>query len=619
MQKHPRDCPHPTAETPAQIDFVRQKAMIDWLHPAQLARTGLKSIVASTFGSYADKRELQAALSHLEGADDKYELTDGELWFDYTADLGDGFDPTYAVARLLRSNLIFGDEGTRRGAFVILGGDQVYPTAARDEYQNRFIGPYRAADPYEVHRVEGRFAPAMYALPGNHDWYDGLTSFLRIFCQRKGTRTGRWIGGWRTRQQRSYFALELPHDWWVWAVDSQLESDMDHPQLMYFDAMAREMRDKAGGDGSRCKIILCTAEPSWVNAPGDNAAKTCRNYAEAFNTLAHFEKTYVRANGFQLKLVLSGDLHHYVRYESLDQSGKPRTMRITAGGGGAFLLGTEQMPDVLTVKEDEPHTYVKARAYPDAAQSKQYESRIMGLPFRNRPFGALAGAIYLLFAWLLQTGSRGHTFAEGSLLGFILARHGAWADLGAFGVAFLYNPLSVAMGLVIIIGVGMLTASQAKGYRKLAKFAGFAHGLAHLVLCCALLTWISVAMAALGVRGDEITYSVTLMIALFLLGWLFGSWLLAAYLWMSTRWTGVHAGDLFSSMAITDCRNFLRMRIDAAGKLTVFAIGLQKSPDDWTFEDPGPPPEGCGKPWFHSKKFMTGDYAPHVIERIEIG
>jgi Calcineurin-like phosphoesterase len=594
---HPAECPHPTAETVAQLEFVRQKKMVDWLHPVQLARTGLKSAIASTFGSYADKRELQAAMAHVAGADDTYDFdANGELWFDYTADLGDGFDATYSVARMLCMDLELDGHRTKRGRFVILGGDQVYPTAARDDYQNRFIGPYRAALPFS------KEAPAMYALPGNHDWYDGLTSFLRIFCQRKDDRNGRWIGGWRTRQRRSYFALELPENWWVWAIDSQLEADMDHPQLVYFDNLTKEMLAKEP-DPSKHRIILITAEPSWVNCPGEAVAKTCRNHAEAFNTLAHFEKAYVRTNGFQLKLVLSGDLHHYVRYESVE------TTRVTAGGGGAFLLGTEQMPAVLAVRDV---VYEKRGSFPDEEQSRSYTNRIAGLPFRNRPFGLMLGAVYLLFAWLLQMGSRG-VFKVGSLLDVLLLRNGPLADFAAFGVAFLFSPLSVAMGLAVIGGLGAFTAGEAKGHRRVARFLGFVHGFAHLVVCCALFSWIAVGLAALGVRTG-ITFNLLLMIALFFLGWLGGSWLFAAYLWLSSRWTGVHTGELFSSMAITDCRNFLRMRIDRSGKLTVYAVGLKKVAGDWVFIAPG---ENCGQPWFRSETFGTGDHAPHLIEKFE--
>lgn len=602
---HPRDCPHPTSDAPAQIEFVPKRRMVDWLHPAQLARTGLKAAIASTFGSYADKRELQAALAHVEGADDKYELENGELWFDYTADLGDGFDATYSIARLLASDLPLHGTETKRGRFVILGGDQVYPTAARDEYQNRFIGPYRAAHPFEPHRVDGHIAPAMYALPGNHDWYDGLTSFLRIFCQRKGDRTGRWIGGWRTRQRRSYFAIELPDNWWIWAVDSQLESDMDHPQLMYFDHLATEMKKK---DGEQ-KIILITAEPSWVNCRGKEAAATCRNYPEAYKTLAHFEKTYIHANGFQLKLVLSGDLHHYVRYES------PHTTRITAGGGGAFLLGTEEMPSVISVREgDEPQTYTKEAAFPDEETSRKYAHGIWRVPFHNPTFGVMLGGIYLLFAWLLQTGSRGTGLLEGgSLLDYIYRRG---ADPMAFAIAFMFSPLCTTLGLAVIGALWGFTFTQAKGHPWPAKISGAFHGLAHVLLCCALFAWIVIALSRTSMRPGGIWFSLTLMALLFVLGCLLGSLLFAGYLWVSSRWTGVHSGDLFSSMAITDCKHFLRMRLDADGKLTLFVVGLKKVPGDWTFEAPG---DRCGRPWFQSKKFMVEeDYSPFVVEKIQL-
>jgi hypothetical protein len=604
---HPRDCPHPANDSPAQIEFVPQRQMVDWLHPAQLGRTGLKAAIASTFGSYADKRELQAALAHVEGADDAYELENGELWFDYAADLGDGFDATYSIARLLASDLPLDGERTRRGTFVILGGDQVYPTAARDAYQNRFIGPYRAAHPYEPHRIEGRFAPAMYALPGNHDWYDGLTAFLRIFCQRKGERTGRWIGGWRTRQRRSYFAIELPHNWWIWAVDSQLESDMDHPQLLYFESLAAEMLKKEP-DASRHRIILVTAEPSWVNCTGSEAAPTCRNLPEAFNTLARFERTYIRDKGFKLPLVLSGDLHHYVRYASAESGA--HTTRITSGGGGAFLLGTEEMPAVISVREGEgAHAYRKAAAFPDAKTSRAYASRIWRMPFRNRWFSATLGAIYLLFAWLLETGSRG-TIGGGTLLDSI--RHEGFSAK-SFALAFMYSPLSTTLGLIVIASLWGFTFTQAKGHPWPARVSGALHGAAHVVLCCLLFAWIAGALAP--ARLSAISFNLALMTLLFLSGWLFGSWLFAAYLWLSSRVTGVHTGDLFSSMAITDCKNFLRMRIDSAGRLTLFVVGVRKIAGDWKFETP----VECGQPWFHSRKFMADpEYTPFVVEKLTV-
>src|SRR4030095_15029834 len=69
----------------------------------------------------------------------------------------------------------------------------------------------------------------VYAIPGNHDWYDGLLMFLAFFCRKKPWH----IGGWRTRQRRSYFALRVTEKWWIWCIDIQLANDMDQPQADY--------------------------------------------------------------------------------------------------------------------------------------------------------------------------------------------------------------------------------------------------------------------------------------------------------------------------------------------------------------------------------------------------
>src|SRR5690606_24602207 len=136
-----------------------------------------------------------------------------ELWLDYVADLGDGFDATYSVAYLLaQSELEVDGERLPRGDVLVMGGDQVYPTASGQAYEDRCKGPYRAALPHPPD--DGR-VPTLFALPGNHDWYDGLTAFLRLFARRGGGR----IGGWLTCPARSYLALQLPPRWWLPALD----------------------------------------------------------------------------------------------------------------------------------------------------------------------------------------------------------------------------------------------------------------------------------------------------------------------------------------------------------------------------------------------------------------
>lgn len=63
--------------------------------------------------------------------------------------------------------------------------------------------------------------PTAFAIPGNHDWIDGLETFQR-FIHHRG-----WLGGWLLPQEKSYFALRLPHGWWMFGLDLALVDDID--------------------------------------------------------------------------------------------------------------------------------------------------------------------------------------------------------------------------------------------------------------------------------------------------------------------------------------------------------------------------------------------------------
>ena len=237
------DCPErPSSLGRSELGFVRQP-MVRWLNPRQLVDTAARAALSGIFGAYADKREMQAL-----AASEAYDQSDGrELWLDYVADLGDGWDPTYTVATLLAAEKIElrseeENHVTERGRILVMGGDQVYPVPTRSEYENRFLGPYRAALPC-AHEEN----PLLFAIPGTHDWYDGLVNFDSVFCREN------WVGGWRTRQSRSYFALKLPHRWWLWGVDIQFGTFVDKAQLHYFSQEIASQVEP--GD----RIVLCTA------------------------------------------------------------------------------------------------------------------------------------------------------------------------------------------------------------------------------------------------------------------------------------------------------------------------------------------------------------------------
>ena len=102
----------------------------------------------------------------------------GAYWIDYVADVGDGFESTYAIAYLLaQDNLDVRQAGRlRHGEILIMGGDQCYPQATREDYKKKLLTPYNWA--FTVANPDRK----LFALPGNHDWYDGLNSFDSLFC-----------------------------------------------------------------------------------------------------------------------------------------------------------------------------------------------------------------------------------------------------------------------------------------------------------------------------------------------------------------------------------------------------------------------------------------------------
>jgi hypothetical protein len=64
-------------------------------------------------------------------------------------------------------------------------------------------------------------------------------------------------------------------------------------------------------------------------------------------------------------------------------------------------------------------------------------------------------------------------------------------------------------------------------------------------------------------------------------GWIVGSSILGVYLLTSLNAFGRHANEAFSSLKIPDWKNFLRMKIDAQGNLTIFPIGIRRVPRTW--------------------------------------
>jgi hypothetical protein len=543
----------PASDRPEDLEFQRWP-MFRWLSPGGLVSTGARVLLAGIFGQYSDKRELEGVFPGENVFDHSKEDEGRDYWVDFVSDLGDGFDPTYSIAWLLaRKQLdVDGmDEPLPRGRLLVMGGDQVYPAATESNYQDRLVGPYRAALPC----VKDAAPPSLYVLPGNHDWYDGLTTFLRLFCRQQ------WIGGWQTRQERSYFATRLPRGWWLWGLDIQLDFYIDEPQLDFFRGVA----EKVGPDE---RIILVTARPSWVQA---SLAGHAAMDEPSVRNLEYFERKIIRDHGLELAAVLTGDDHHYVRYES-----PTGVQRITCGGGGAFLSPTHQLKEKLLWDESggkgEPTTYSRRGVFPSAPTSRRLRWGVILSPFRNPSFVVLAAAIHLVFAWMVLFALRGD---QPVFLPVIRD-----ATVGPLVRGLVRNPMSVLSVLVLFAGLYAFADARDPWKRTKRLVMGGLHAAGHLAAVIAVI-WLVSKVPVEGLLLKAVFYGLIV-----LLGGIGGALVMGIYLFVTHFFWSRHVTEAFSAMHLEDHKSFLRIRIDRNGGLTIFPIGVERVCRDWQFVAP---------------------------------
>lgn len=508
---------------------VARPEMVRWYDPRQLLRTGVQTVLTAIFAQRADARLLMAL-----GADQSpLSLAHRDaLWVDFVADTGDGWRPTTAVLRhLADTHLTDGDARLPRGDLLVLGGDQVYPTASPEEYERRLLDPLRA-----VSADTPSNAPQIVAIPGNHDWYDGLAAFTGVFLQSQK------LGMWQTSQSRSYQCVKLPHGHWLVAVDLQLQQDLDAPQRQWFE---RALGGLQRGD----RVILCMSEPLWVFR---------QQYGLKYRRQLRRLLAFIADKGATVPLWLAGDLHHYRRLRctrGIDAG----SQLVTAGGGGAFLHPTHTpSPQRLIDDYGRANThYAIEREYPDRETSQRLAWGNLAFPLRNPSFGVAGGIIYTLLSSLLPRPD------------YTVWEHGVQRTLWKGLEQAATTPSAIALTAALLTAVVVFTDSHNRAYRAVA---GMLHGVAHLG--AALLATGTGYWLLRGLERDLIVlHRLGLMGVTFALGYLASGLIMGVYLWVSVRFFRRHGNEAFSSLRVEGYKNFLRMKVDAQG-ITVWAFGI---------------------------------------------
>jgi len=589
----------------------KKPEMVDWYNPSQLLKTAMKTAISTVIGENADPRLVTAAAPDGKFFDYSHELFIGEngdfeeskeerdeIWIDYVSDVGDGWNPTYSVAySLARQTIDVPDKKLRRGEILIFGGDAVYPTANDEEYGKRFVEPYKMAfnavrngNGTNPNNSDLKQVPHVFALPGNHDWYDSLVAFQKIFCTHIFNNRI-FAGGWQTRQKRSYFALKLPQKWWLLGIDLQLSHNIDVRQLEYFKSIIEGMKP---GD----KVILCVPEPYWVKAiKYQDLTKVYEEKEKSIEKLEELIRKKHTENPIKVKLYLAGDLHHYRRFESEDDD---RIQKITAGGGGAFLHPTHDFDFKHNKrrKKNETRTFALRKNYPAAKDSRKMDwKNLYGFIFKSPAFGLLTAVLYSLLALLIHGEING---------GF------TWKK--AFNATvdrIIGEPLAFIVVILMLMGLVFFTDSNSTLYRRIA---GTIHGLTHLGaifvlgwLGYLLSLWLRAIFGLVDSTAGNLVWFGCIWLVCGVGGYIIGSIIMGVYLFVSLHIFGRHDNEAFSALKIEDYKNFVRLHIGRDGKLSIYPLKIERVERKWIYE------EKNGKKICQPKNGLK----PQLIERIE--
>lgn len=535
---------------------LRRQPMVGWYDPDQLLRTGLEVLISTWISRHSDSRRIDA-LTYKAVPLDYTGFTerhpDGSFTFDYVADTGDGWDATYSVASLVcQPTWTDGDVTLPRGRLLIFGGDQVYPYPTWSNYEDRLNRPYEVAL-----RRWGDDPGDAVAIPGNHDWYDSLVHFRKLFC------SGGRICGRQTRQRHSYFVARLPHGWWIFAADTQLDGDLDEAQADYLIGQANKVPK---GD----RAILCLADPGWFEAwrdadPRRGPTPAARSIPEPGGD--RLQRLIVALND-ALVISVASDEHCYRR----DTSDDGRHL-IACGIGGAFLHPTHSLPD------DPKREFSHQQSYPSKETSRALTSGNLLFAIKNPRFGALAAFSYLTASWSngLASGTcyEQTCVAELGTIGLV-----DWRD--AFVAAFhslLLNPVGAALYLLIFLGF-IFFSDRPRTAKTLSL--GVAHALVHIV-AGVLIYWLATYVAVTGFSLAPKSIAQMLLSGglIFVFAWFVGSVIFGLYLYLCLNHFGIHANEAFSALRNPDYKGFLRFRVRPGGQLDMWCIGIDRVPRRW--------------------------------------
>jgi len=228
-------------------------------------------------------------------------------------------------------------------SFVVISSDVVYPSGAMRDYERKFFLPFKG------------LTKPVYAIPGNHDWYDALDAFVATFYTPEAARhaiEARVRSDLKLTSTTTEVINNLVDQASFLRKEYQIPTGYqdapffqvsnDYFVLLTIDTGVRRRVDTL--QLAWIKSVLEASKGKYVMALLGHPFYAIGEYQGDMNP--DFRGLHELLRAYRVPLIMAGDTHDLEYYRELPQNGDGHTMHhFVNGGGGAYLsIGAAMAP-----------------------------------------------------------------------------------------------------------------------------------------------------------------------------------------------------------------------------------------------------------------------------------
>jgi uncharacterized membrane protein HdeD (DUF308 family) len=233
--------------------------------------------------------------------------------------------------------------------FLVISSDVIYPEGAMFDYEPKFYLPFKG------------FTKPIYAIPGNHDWYDALEAFAANFLQpeaaracmvarietdaRMTTTTERRIDryikeagrlrqeyGTSTGWQRGPFFEVQTERFALIVVDTGVLKTVDSKQWDWLKASLKRAQGKF--------VMAILGHPLYAGGRYQGGPEAAGEWDGAKDS-EPFAAIHRLLKEHEVPVVMAGDTHYFEHYVERYGAPEKTMLHFVNGGGGAYMsIGT---------------------------------------------------------------------------------------------------------------------------------------------------------------------------------------------------------------------------------------------------------------------------------------